>query len=189
MQGRASDRVMTAPHPLNPGDLLLIKTHHLVSKLIRFGQRGYGPEAAAWNHVAIYIGNGEIVEALTNGVVRGYSSKYTSSDVRVFRVKAKVADTKVVFLDDDTWTIIENAMRANAASFAISCVGEKYGFLTIFAIACKVLTKGKIDFNLQGTSICSGLAARSLERLGYNWNPWDPGELTPAYLYTCGFES
>lgn len=172
------------PGPLKPGDLLLVRTNHFVSKLIRFGQRGYGKDAAQWNHVAIYIGNGEIVEALTSGIVRGYASKYPSSDVRALVSKAKVADAKVVLLGDNTWEILENAMRANAAAFAISCVGEKYGFLTIVAVAFKVLTKGKIDFNIQGTNICSGLAARSLERLGFNFNPYDPAELTPAYLDT-----
>ena len=73
-------------------------------------------------------------------------------------------------------------MRSNASMFARTCVGEKYGWATIAAIAVKTLTKGRIDFGIQGTSICSGLAARSLERLGYNFNPWDPAELTPAYL-------
>jgi hypothetical protein len=73
-------------------------------------------------------------------------------------------------------------MRHNAASFARSCVGEAYGWGTIGALAVKALTKGRIDFGVQGTSICSGLAARSLERLGYNFNPYDPAELTPAYL-------
>jgi hypothetical protein len=76
----------------------------------------------------------------------------------------------------------EGVMRANATSFARSCVGERYGWLTIAAIAVKVLTRGRLDFGIQGTTICSGLAARCAERLGYNWNPFDPAELTPAYL-------
>lgn len=162
---------------MQPGDLLLVRNDHFVSKLIRFGQRSYGKEAAQWNHVAVYIGNGEIVEALTKGVVRGFASKYPAKDVRVLLTKPRVR-TSQPFERLTT----EEEMRNNAAQFAISCTGEKYGFLTIFAIACKVLTKGKIDFNLQGTSICSGLAARSLERQGYDWNPYDPAELTPAYL-------
>lgn len=165
---------MIAGDPLDPGDLLLVRTNHFVAKLIRFGQRGYGKDAAQWNHVAIYIGNGEIVEALTNGVVRGYASKYPPSDVCKIPV--------MPYHGGSGLGEAGLAMRANAASFALSCVGERYGFMTILAIAFKVLTKGKIDFNLQGTSICSGLAARSLERLGYDFNPYDPAELTPAYL-------
>lgn len=168
--------------PAQTGDLLLVRTNHFVSRLIRFGQRGYGKEAASWNHVAIYIGNGEIVEALTKGVVRGYASKYPSSDVRVINTISKTYGGEVPFHDTERLGMIDNVLRANAANFAVSCIGEKYGYLTIFAIACKVLTKGKIDFNLQGTSICSGLAARSLERMGYNFQPYDPAELTPAYL-------
>ena len=154
----------------------MVRTNHFVSRLIRFGQRGYGKEAASWNHCAIYIGNGEIIEALTNGVVHSYASKYPSKDVRVLTVEAKNWNGPRSTIEYDP------IMRANAVSFALSCVGEKYGFLTIFAIAVKVLTKGKLDFNIQGTSICSGLAARCLERLGYNFQPYDPAELTPAYL-------
>jgi uncharacterized protein YycO len=171
-------------HLANPGDILLVRTNHFVSKLIRFGQRGYGKSAAQWNHVAIYIGNGEIVEALTTGITRGFASKYPSSDVRVISPIPKIYGAHVPFHDTERMSIIDNALRANAANFAESCVGEKYGFLTILAIAIKTLTKGKIDFNLQGTNICSGLAARSLERMGYNFNPYDPAELTPAYLDT-----
>src|ERR1035441_7197468 len=165
---------MTSPALIaKEGDILLINPNHRVSRLIRFGQRGYGREAASWNHCGVCIGNFEIVEALTGGVVRSPINKYSTSDVRVLSsLKSSLRPTAC-----------DELLRANAVSFALSCIGEKYGFLTIFAIACKVLTKGKIDFNIQGTSICSGLAARSLERLGYDFNPWDPAELTPAYLY------
>lgn len=158
--------------PAKPGDILMVRTNHFVSKLIRFGQRGYGKNAAQWNHVAIYVGNGEIVEALTKGVVCSYASKYPSSDVRIISVHCR----RGYYWEADS------AMRSNAVDFARSCVGEKYGFLTILAIAIKTLTKGKLDFNVQGTNICSGLAARSLERMGYNFNPYDPAELTPAFL-------
>ena len=165
------------PAPAQPGDLLLVRTDHFVSKLIRFGQRSYGKDAAQWNHVAIYIGNGEIVEALTKGIERNYASKYPAKDVCPVHITPKVLASNPL-----ERLTAEEEMRNNGVQFALSCVGEKYGFLTIFAIACKVLTKGKIDFNLQGTSICSGLAARQLERDGYDWNPYDPAELTPAYL-------
>jgi hypothetical protein len=170
--------------PAKPGDIIMVRTNHFVSKLIRFGQRGYGKNAAQWNHVAIYIGNGEIVEALTTGITRGFASKYPSNDVRVISTISKMYGGEAPFHDTERLGVIDNVLRANAANFAVSCVGEKYGFLTILAIAVKTLTKGKIDFNLQGTNICSGLAARSLERMGYNFNPYDPAELTPAYLDT-----
>jgi uncharacterized protein YycO len=153
----------------------MVRTNHFVARLIRFGQRGYGPENAAWNHCALYIGNGEIVEALTKGVVRSYASKYPPENVRIIRAKPRIMGG----VDRDN---VDFSMRYNARCFALSCIGEKYGFLTIAAIAVKVLTKGKIDFNIQGTSICSGLCGRALERMGYDWNPYDPAELTPAYL-------
>jgi uncharacterized protein YycO len=159
---------------LRYGDIIMVRTNHFMSKLIRFGQRDYGPEASRWNHCAVYIGNFEIVEALTSGVVRSPLNKYPTTDTRVLNpLKSSLRPNAC-----------DELLRANAVSFALSCIGEKYGFLTIFAIACKVLTKGKIDFNLQGTSICSGLSARACERYGFNFNPFDPAELTPAYLDT-----
>lgn len=171
--------------PAQPGDILMVRTNHFVSKLIRFGQRAYGKDAAQWNHVAIVVapedseGNGRIVEALTNGICLSPLSKYPEKDVRLISPIPKAYGGKAY---GERLSDIDHVLRANAANFAESCVGEKYGFLTILAIAIKTLTKGKLDFNVQGTNICSGLAARSLERMGYNFNPYDPAEITPAYL-------
>jgi|ERR1035441_2617232 uncharacterized protein YycO len=169
---------MTSPALIaKEGDILLIKTNHFVSRLIRFGQRGYGREAASWNHCGVCIGNFEIVEALTGGVVRSPIDKYPTADVRVLKA--------ISFPDDGKFTTAgDMSMRANSIAFALSCIGEKYGYATIAAIALKVLCRGKWNFGVQGTSICSGLAARCLERLGYNFQPYDPSELTPAYLFT-----
>jgi cell wall-associated NlpC family hydrolase len=155
---------------MDPGDFLLVRTDHFVSKLIRFGQRDYGPDAAQYNHVALYVGDGMIVEALTSGVCLSKVTKYTTDQVR--HVSAKPVAPP--------WAA--EAMRVNAAAFAKSCVGESYGWVTIAAIALKALTKGRLQIGVQGTSICSGLVARSLERLGYDFQPYDPAELTPAYL-------
>jgi uncharacterized protein YycO len=156
---------------MQPGDLLLVRTNHLASRLIRFGQRGYGADKV-WNHVAVSVGNGELVEALTKGVVLSPENKYSPSDTRCIKTTAYGSLSPIA----------GKAMRHNATSFARSTVGEKYGWWTIAAIAVKALTNGRVDFGVQGTSICSGLAARSLERLGYNFQPYDPAELTPAYL-------
>lgn len=162
--------------PLAPGDVLLVKTHHFASRLIRFGQRGYPPADRVWNHVAIVVSETKIVEALTKGVVVSAIDKYPQKDVRAIVVKAKNWNGPRA---PETY---EPVMRANAAAFAHLRIGEGYGWATIAAIAVKVLTKGRVDFGISGTSICSGLVAQGLERLGYDWNPWDPAELTPAYL-------
>lgn len=161
------------------GDVLFVRTNHFVSKLIRFGQRDYGPEDAQWNHVALVVGGGTIVEALTGGVVLSPLSKYLASDTRVGTSLIHGASPGLPMVAE-TQSGVD--MRANAVAFARSCVGESYGWATIAAIAVKVLTKGRIDFGVQGTSICSGLVARALERMGYDWNPYDPAELTPAFL-------
>lgn len=159
--------------PPLPGDILLVRTDHLVSRLIRLGQRigGYTREESRWNHVAVCVGGGQIVEALTHGVERTDVARYRPE--QLCEVYAIPHATSIAAADD---------MRQNAVRFALSCVGERYGFLTILAVAVKALTGGRLDFGLSGTHICSGLAARSLERLGYVFEPWDPEELTPAYL-------
>ena len=147
-----------------PGDFLLIKTHHFASRLIRFGQRGYPEADRQWNHVALYVGDGKIVEALTTGVCLSPEDKCPAADVQTIHTEGDPSE------------------RRHAVCFACSCAGERYGWLTIANLAVKVLTKGKIDLSHEGTTICSGLVARSLERMGYNFNPYDPAELTPAYL-------
>jgi uncharacterized protein YycO len=159
------------------GDLIFVRTHHFVSKLIRFGQRSYGPQYAQWNHVAVYThttnGKHYVVEALTSGVTKSCLDKYAPADLL-----HKPAVPRALVRTHP----VEANLRFNAAAFAENHVGDKYGFLTIAAIALKVLFKGKLNFGVQGSDICSGLAARSLERMGYDFGQYDPGELTPAYL-------
>src|SRR5688500_20378531 len=48
--------------------------------------------------------------------------------------------------------------------FARHCVSTPYGFLTILSLALTLLTGAKINFGQDGSSICSGLVARSEER-------------------------
>jgi hypothetical protein len=78
----------------------------------------------------------------------------------------------------------DELLRANAVSFAQKRVGDRYGWSTIICIALKVLFKGRWNFGIEGTEICSGLAAQALERMGYDWYPHEPNGLTPAYLDT-----
>ena len=165
--------------PAKPGDILLVRTNHFVSRLIRFGQRGYGKPASEFNHCAVYVGEGRIVEALSHGVQQTWASKYPAKDVRIIDVQSRITG----FQDRSSIEKTDFAMRSNECAFALSCVGEEYGWITILCIALKVLFKGRLNFGVQGTSICSGLCARSLERLGYNFQPYDPAEITPAYLY------
>ena len=54
--------------------------------------------------------------------------------------------------------------RTEAATFARTCVGAEYGWLTIVSIALSLLTGGGLAFAIDGQLICSGLVARSLER-------------------------
>ncbi len=54
--------------------------------------------------------------------------------------------------------------RTEAVRFARTAVGDKYGWLTIANIALRLLTGGKLAFEMDGQFICSGLVARAMER-------------------------
>jgi len=54
--------------------------------------------------------------------------------------------------------------------------------MTDLCITIGLLTGGNLSFGFNGQAICSGLVARSLERMGYNFNPRNPSEIMPADL-------
>lgn len=58
-------RKTLTPADLKPADVLLTTAAGAVSTVIRFGT------SSKYSHTAIYVGNGEIIEAVADGVVRG----------------------------------------------------------------------------------------------------------------------
>lgn len=161
-----------------PGDLVLTHGSAWTSRLIRFGQRlrihGDDRKYTHWNHVAIVVADdGSLVEALGAGVTRTHVSKYEPREYRVLRIDASAAD------------------RAQAVRFCLYAAGEvyangvprgeriRYGWVTIVSIAFTLITGARFSFQLDGTEICSGLAARAMERTGAIFNR-GPSHVMPA---------
>lgn len=153
---------------MQTGDFILIDGNHFVSGLIRFGQRirfrGKDRPYARFNHAALVVSDsGDIVEALTKGVVKADIGKYDPSQYVLVETHTSPEDQKQIL------------------RFADRCVGMEYGWLTIASIFFGVLTGGKLSVGYQGQSICSGLVARAQERSGAIFDRL-PEDIMPADL-------
>jgi hypothetical protein len=151
-----------------PGDFILTHGDQWTSSLIRFGQslrfRGEKARYTYWNHTALIVDHaGTIVEALGTGVAIRSIHDYEPTQYTVVRIDAS---------DED---------RTEAATFARTCVGAQYGWLTIVSIAFSLVTGGGFSFAIDGQLICSGLVARSLERTTAIFKH-DPARIMPAEL-------
>lgn len=149
------------------GDFILVNRQGVVPGLIRLGQ-WLRPSQRPWarfSHVAcIATPDGELIEALTRGVVRSPLSDYR--DVSYVLVRAG--------LDEHD--------QAQALAFLQSCIGQRYGFLTDIGIALRFLTPGRgLWFGADGTQICSGMAAQMLVRGTANFKS-NPASMAPAEL-------
>jgi uncharacterized protein YycO len=150
-----------------PGDFILTHGTAAVNRGIRFGQklrfRGERREYAFWNHAALVVYGGNVIEALTHGVTMNKLSKYSDVEYTVVHIEASAED------------------RVQVCNFAQSCLGDRYGFLTIASLAVWTLFGGNIELSLDGTEICSGLVAQAVVRAGYIFKR-DPSHMTPADL-------
>ena len=108
-------------------------------------------------------GAGTIVEALGTGVAKRSIHDYDPTQYTVVRIDAS---------DED---------RLEAATFATSSIGARYGWVTIVSLAFSLLTGGKLAFAIDGQLICSGLVARALERTTAIFKH-DPARIMPAEL-------
>jgi energy-converting hydrogenase Eha subunit A len=143
-----------------PGDFILCHRKGLVSALIRLGERIRPGGDPRWSHAALIETPSTVIEALTRGTVRSALSEYRQIEYAIVR----------------TGLVPEDA--AQAVAFARSCVGRRYGWLTIAAIAVRTLTPGHW---LDGTEICSGEVAQALCRGWANFAS-NPASLTPSQL-------
>jgi hypothetical protein len=117
------------------GDILLTHGDALISRLIRFGERLriHGDDRAyCWfNHAALVLNDqGDLAEALSQGVVRTNASKYLPNAYAVVRPGITAADTKEVLAFAD-WVLATH---------------DRYGWFTIASIAVSVLTGSKFTF-------------------------------------------
>jgi hypothetical protein len=142
------------PSQYAPGDFILTHSSGLFGRLIRFGEalRYWGPERAyaRWNHAALIAStSGDLIEALSVGVVETHISRYKPTEYFLVHLHDEDADMRD---------------RQQAVAYARYCVGEGYSWLTICNIALALLTGCRFTFGVDGQVICSGLVARCLER-------------------------
>lgn len=159
-----------AAESLATGDVVLTHGTYWTSRLIRFGQRlrfhGSRRPFAHWNHVALVLDDqGNLGEALSDGVVRTNISNYEGTEYHVVRIQCS---------DED---------RTQIARFAAAVLDApsrtKYGWLTIVSLFFTLTVGSKFVFGKIGTAICSGFACEALVRTGAIF-PRPPAYMMPA---------
>ena len=139
-----------------PGDFILTHRRDLVSELIRVGQRmrfrGSNRKYAYWSHAAVIVSaQGHLVEAEGRGVIRSTLEKYRAVEYTLVSLGPTLASPHD---------------REQVVAFANWCVGQKYNYLTVAALALSLVlgVGAKLSIGYDGEAICSGLVARALER-------------------------
>lgn len=161
---------------LQAGDLIATRSTGAVGWLIRFGEsvqeRGWLKTIWAalkrlvglgevddpndpwyYNHIAVYVGGGHIVEALSGGLTVSPLAKY-----REFR---ELPLGKVLYNPTPE-------ERASAVHFAASAQQRHtdYSWLEIASIVGQLTTPSKLDVSWKGALICSAFGAQVWEHAG-----------------------
>jgi hypothetical protein len=161
-----------AAEELRTGYVVLTHGSHWTSRMIRFGQRlrfrGARRPYARWNHVALVLdADGNLGEALSEGVVRTNLSKYEGTDYHLVRFECVEID------------------REQIGAFATAVLDApqrtKYGWVTIVSLFFTLAFGSTFVFGKIGTAICSGFASEALVRGGEIF-PRPPAYMMPADL-------
>jgi hypothetical protein len=151
---------------LEPGDILAIHTTQFFSRMIQTAQWFRWRKEGEWkyNHSAVYIGDGKIVEANPWGVAIDDLSQYPEEDYLVLSIKGD---------------------RKAAVEKAKSLVGTPYGWVDIIAfifLICGADPKwvDNIMRNLS-TLVCSQVSALSAQAAGDDTFE-DPYLVVPAQI-------
>lgn len=146
---------------LQPGDLIFDHTHDLFGLLIRKITRSWA------NHIALYIGDGKVIEANPGGIKINSVNKYLTPILRkvsIFRIKA----TSIQLYD-----MIENAKEMQ---------DYKYDYFQIISLLFLYITKlhKKVPgFQIKKFTICSELIDISAEKAGINFTNKFSSNVTP----------
>lgn len=163
---------------LRPGDILLTRSPGIIGALIRYGERvrysGW-PASLAWaarrtvgvarpdsrddpwwvNHAAVYVGDGQIIEALAAGLTISPAAKYDPSRL----VVVPLAQLRPDVTDTDRARAVAYAHRQLAAH-------DRYGWLSIASIVLQLVTPLRLDLSYDGALICSAFAGYCLMTAG-----------------------
>jgi len=156
-----------------PGDFLLVRTRGLAARLIgpvqavRFRSEADRP-FRHWTHTALVTAsNGRLVEVVEEGVRAQSIKKYDGVEYHYVRVEA----TEVV--------------RAAAATFAESCVGQPYARGAFVALAVFALTGWLPSVAPGDAHHCVSLVAEALQRMAQRFDRHPiammPGDLAKHY--------
>jgi hypothetical protein len=148
-----------------PGDILLCNRKGFASWCIRTGETIKLGRKARFSHAAIFVKPDGLVESLTRGVAETSLSVYRGVEYVHIATGLDAHD------------------QAQAVNFALSCVGQKYGWLDDVGIGLRFLTPGRgLWFGMNGTQICSGLCAQAQCR-GDKIFTLEPSSISPEELY------
>jgi hypothetical protein len=152
-----------------PGDIVLVRGTGWLGKSIRFGlrmrcRRDGARSLAHWSHAGIIVSShGYLIEVVPTGVVLNRLENYRDQEYHY------------VYLD------LSATDRANAASYAYSCLRQKYGRFSFVLLALAVLTGDWFKVPDRGQQGCVALIARALQRAGVTFAR-RPTDMTPADL-------
>ena len=137
---------------LLPGDVLLVTAPRSVPLVVRTAQRSYGfsPEHARWTHAALYIGDGQIIEATLSEGVRAKDMIPAT-----FRYDILVRRRLNPPLSD--------AQRCEIVALARETIGKNYGTRTVVRLSGQAVSGGRAGArghttpHSGDTAICSGI--------------------------------
>jgi hypothetical protein len=139
-------------HP-RPGDVVLVRGVGWLGRSIRWFERicARGSEDrvfAHWSHAALVVSGGLLVEVQHTGVALTAIEKYRAQEYHYVRLELSDAD------------------RAKVASYAFSCLRQKYGRLSFVFLAVAKLLGGRLRVPDCGQQGCVALIVRALQRAG-----------------------
>ena len=153
-----------------PGDFILAHRNRPIAGLITLAQkrRFKGPDAiyAHWSHAASVVDrNGSLVEAESTGVRLSPISKYTEREYHLVRLGEHFSSEG----------------RARAVDFAMSQVGQGFGYLDLFGAVLYLMFGWPLRLVRRNHQICSGLVVLVLQKGGMV-PELDPALTLPADL-------
>jgi cell wall-associated NlpC family hydrolase len=146
---------------LKPGDIILNTTEGFVSETIRYFSN------ASYNHAAIYVGNGEVVEAVGSGVRKIKLTEFLAEGDHIIR--------SMVLRDAN----LTGSQREAIADFAKKQVGKPYNIATLPFALGKRKPDNANSFN-RDSYYCSQLVAAAYSSAGARLDATlehSPGEL------------
>lgn len=163
---------------LMPGDVIVTRSAGIIGALIRFGERirYEGRLKALWwlikrilgihqpedpghpwwtNHTAVYVGDGQVIEALAGGLTLSPLTKYSPADYRIARLSTA----------EPTASSFERQATVAYAHAQLARMG-RYGWLSIASTIVQLLTPLRLDVSWDGAVTCSAFAAQCWEHAG-----------------------